>query len=76
MGNSDSRALARATKELRDAGDQANLPLPLEKQGGLCGEVLCGPSPWRVCQDGAGNRAEGVCVCVCECACACASVVA
>ncbi len=32
--------------------------LPLKDQGGLCGEVLCGPSPWpaRLCGD---NRIEG-----------------
>ena len=66
MGNSDSRALAKATEELKDAGDPAKaLPvLPLEKQGGLCGEVLCGPTPWaaRMCGDG---TTEGVCAYVC-----------
>ena len=66
MGNSDSRALARATEELKDAGDPSKaLPvLPLEKQGGLCGEVLCGPTPWtaRLCGDG---KTEGVCACLC-----------
>jgi hypothetical protein len=77
MGSSDSRALARATEELKDAGDPSKaLPvLPLEKQGGLCGEALCGPTPWtaRLCGDG---KTEGVCMFLCRaraCARACVS---
>ena len=47
MGASESAQRAVQAQEiLKEAGEPPPPPLPLERQGGLCGEALCGARPW------------------------------